>query len=105
MDVTESTFQTAVIERSHTVPVVVDFWAEWCGPCKQLGPLLERAIDARAGKVELAKVDVDSNQRLAAEYRIQGIPAVKAFKDGKVAAEFVGAQQAPAVERFLDSLV
>jgi putative thioredoxin len=105
MDVTESTFQTEVVDRSHTVPVVVDFWAEWCGPCRQLTPVIERAVAARAGKVELAKVDVDSNQNLARTYGIQGIPAVKAFKDGKVAAEFVGAQPPPTVERFLDSLV
>jgi putative thioredoxin len=105
MDVTEANFQSAVIERSRELPVVVDFWAEWCGPCRQLTPLLERAVAARAGKVELVKVDVDSNQRLAGEYRIQGIPAVKAFRDGQVVAEFVGAQPAPAVERFLDSLV
>jgi putative thioredoxin len=105
MDVTESNFQSAVIERSHTVPVVVDFWAEWCGPCRQLGPLIERAVAARAGKVELTKVDVDSNPNLARTYGIQGIPAVKAFRDGQVVSEFVGAQPAPAVERFLDSLV
>src|ERR1700738_412319 len=92
MDVNESNFQSAVIERSHSVPVVVDFWAEWCGPCRQLGPVIERAVAARAGKVELAKLDVDSNPSLAQTYRIQGIPAVKAFRDGKVVSEFVGAQ-------------
>src|SRR5947209_11035634 len=105
MDVTETNFQSAVIERSRELPVVVDFWAEWCAPCRQLGPLLERAVAARGGKVELVKVDVDSNQRLASEYRVQGIPAVKAFRHGQVLAEFVGAQPPPAVERFLDSLV
>jgi putative thioredoxin len=105
MDVSESNFQTAVIERSRTVPVVVDFWAEWCGPCRQLGPVIERAVAARAGKVELVKLDVDANQNLAQTYRIQSIPAVKAFRDGEVVAEFMGAQPAPAVERFLDSLV
>jgi putative thioredoxin len=105
MDVTDSTFQTEVIERSHTVPVVVDFWAEWCGPCRQLGPVIERAVAARAGKIELTKVDVDSNQMLARTFAVQSIPAVKAFRDGKVAAEFVGAQPPAAVERFLDSLL
>lgn len=105
MDVTEATFQTAVIERSRTVPVVVDFWAEWCGPCRQLGPVLERTIAARAGKVELVKVDVDSNQGLARTYGIQSIPAVKAFAGGEVVSEFVGAQPPAAVERFLDGLV
>jgi putative thioredoxin len=105
MDVTEATFQTAVIDRSHTVPVVVDFWAEWCGPCRQLGPAIEKAVAARHGTVELAKIDVDSNQNLARTFRIQSIPAVMAFKDGEVAAEFVGAQPPAAIERFLDGLV
>ena len=105
VDATEATFDAVVLQRSHDVPVVVDFWAEWCGPCRALTPLLEKSVADRAGKVELVKVDTDANQRLAAAFRIQGIPAVKAFKDGRVVAEFVGAQPRPAVERFLDGLV
>src|SRR5258708_29381612 len=105
MDVTEADFATAVLERSHSLPVVVDFWAEWCAPCRHLGPVLEREAAKRSGSLELVKLDVDANLTISQTYGIQGIPAVKAFHKGRVVAEFVGAQQAAAVERFLDSLL
>ena len=102
MDVTDATFQSDVLGRSSSEPVVVDFWADWCGPCKTLAPALEAATAEKG--VTLAKVDVDANTQVAQEYGIRGIPAVKAFRNGHVVAEFVGVQSKTTIEAFLDEL-
>lgn len=105
LDVTDATFQAEVVDRSFTVPVVVDLWASWCGPCRTLGPIIESVVDATAGKVVLAKVDTDQNPAVAQAFQVQSIPAVYALKNGEVVNGFVGAQPEHVVKAFVDSLL
>lgn len=105
IDVTDATFQTEVLDRSMTTPVVVDLWADWCEPCKTLGPIIEQVVDSTGGRVALAKVDIEANPGLAQAFRVQSIPAVFVAQGGKVYPGFIGAQPEPVVRQFVESLL
>jgi putative thioredoxin len=104
-DVTDATFETDVIQRSKTVPVVVDLWAPWCGPCRTLGPIIEKVVADADGRVALVKVNVDENPAISQAFRVQSIPAVYAMRDGQVVDGFIGAYPEPEVKRFVDNLL
>ena len=104
-DVTDATFQTDVLERSMSTPVIVDLWAPWCGPCTTLGPILEKVVDETAGAVVLAKVNVDENPQIAQAFRAQSIPAVHAILEGKIGPSFLGARPESEVRAFVESLL
>ena len=105
IDVTDATFQADVIDKSSTVPVVVDLWAPWCGPCRTIGPILEKVVDATEGEVVLAKVNVDENPQISGMFRVQSIPAVYALRNGQVVDGFLGAVPERDVERFVQTLL
>jgi len=105
VDVTDDTFEQAVLERSDSVPVVVDLWAPWCGPCQTLGPVIERVVDETGGKVGLAKVNIDENPRVASTFQVQSIPAVFAISQRKIVNHFIGALPERSVREFVQSLV
>lgn len=104
IDVTDATFQKEVLDRSMTTPVIVDLWAPWCGPCRTIGPILERLTNATNGKVVLAKVNVDENPQISGAFQVQSIPAVYAMKDGKVLSHFIGAEPEHVIAAFVGAL-
>src|SRR5437773_1017472 len=105
IDVTDATFETDVLAQSEKVPVIVDLWAEWCGPCRTLGPTIEKVVDETNGKAVLVKINVDENPQASAAFRVQSIPAVYALRDRQVVNGFIGAQGEDAVRKFVSAVL